>query len=491
MEESQGLDALMPRGGGGAGSYLLVVAEGPADEGGSQGGGARSRRRGGGGGGSSGEEEDGADGGGGGGGGGLAVGVVAVDAASGDVVYGVTSGGGAPQSGLEAALLALAPAEVVALDPLSADTARLLERFAGPAARNGGGGGDGSAKAAAGEGEGGGSGGRARRGRFASGGGGGGPGPRVARLVRQAGPGYLDAAAAAALSDLYAPPGGNGSAGAAGGGGGGASGGGGDQAGGGGGDALGFVMALPPLVLRALAGAVSYLAQFGLAGALGDVGSFRPLAAARGLVLSSNALQQLELLTTGGWAGGGRGALDWWMQRQAQLPMQLLDGRTAASRHPSPSLTPRTRHPRTTTHPRPVEGAFKGSLLHLLDRTTTGMGARLLRRWVAHPLADRGRIVERLDAVEVRGGSFRGGWPEAINPLSRFDQAPPCRRAPASARAVLQRPPTPPPPTRLARSSRPRRRPRSRCCPQSCAACPTSSAPSCAARTARRRPQRP
>ena len=55
-----------------------------------------------------------------------------------------------------------------------------------------------------------------------------------------------------------------------------------------------------------------------------------------------------------------------------------------------------------------MEGSFKGSLLHLLDRTATGFGGRLLRRWVAQPLADRGRILQRLDAVEVR----RSGRPQ-------------------------------------------------------------------------------
>lgn len=48
-----------------------------------------------------------------------------------------------------------------------------------------------------------------------------------------------------------------------------------------------------------------------------------------------------------------------------------------------------------------ADGALKGSLLHHLDRTATGFGSRLLRRWVAAPLAERGLIQERLDAVQV------------------------------------------------------------------------------------------
>lgn len=42
----------------------------------------------------------------------------------------------------------------------------------------------------------------------------------------------------------------------------------------------------------------------------------------------------------------------------------------------------------------------KGSLLGLLDRTATAMGARLLRRWLDKPLIDRPEIERRLEAVE-------------------------------------------------------------------------------------------
>jgi DNA mismatch repair protein MutS len=41
-----------------------------------------------------------------------------------------------------------------------------------------------------------------------------------------------------------------------------------------------------------------------------------------------------------------------------------------------------------------------GTLLGVIDRTTTPMGARLLRQWVLAPLADRSAIDARLDAVE-------------------------------------------------------------------------------------------
>ena len=42
----------------------------------------------------------------------------------------------------------------------------------------------------------------------------------------------------------------------------------------------------------------------------------------------------------------------------------------------------------------------KGTLLWVLDRTSTSMGGRLLRRWLNDPLIDRAEINERLDAVE-------------------------------------------------------------------------------------------
>ena len=45
------------------------------------------------------------------------------------------------------------------------------------------------------------------------------------------------------------------------------------------------------------------------------------------------------------------------------------------------------------------EGKVEGSLLGVLDRTVTPMGARLLRRWVLQPLVDLDRIRERLEAV--------------------------------------------------------------------------------------------
>ena len=43
----------------------------------------------------------------------------------------------------------------------------------------------------------------------------------------------------------------------------------------------------------------------------------------------------------------------------------------------------------------------RGSLLWVLDRTKTAMGARLLRKWIEQPLIDSGMIRDRLDAVDA------------------------------------------------------------------------------------------
>lgn len=48
---------------------------------------------------------------------------------------------------------------------------------------------------------------------------------------------------------------------------------------------------------------------------------------------------------------------------------------------------------------------LRGSLLHVLDRCSTAAGGRMLRRWLAAPLADRSSILDRQQAVQV---GFRG-----------------------------------------------------------------------------------
>jgi len=53
-------------------------------------------------------------------------------------------------------------------------------------------------------------------------------------------------------------------------------------------------------------------------------------------------------------------------------------------------------------------GAAGATLLEVLDRTTTPMGARLLRRWLLAPLVDPAAINARLDAVDVLVHDPRG-----------------------------------------------------------------------------------
>ena len=42
----------------------------------------------------------------------------------------------------------------------------------------------------------------------------------------------------------------------------------------------------------------------------------------------------------------------------------------------------------------------RGSLLWVLDKTKTAMGARLLRTYVEQPLIDKAEIEKRQDAIE-------------------------------------------------------------------------------------------
>ena len=46
----------------------------------------------------------------------------------------------------------------------------------------------------------------------------------------------------------------------------------------------------------------------------------------------------------------------------------------------------------------------KGTLLSLLDKTSTAMGGRLLRSWIEQPLINKEKIERRLDAVEEFSG---------------------------------------------------------------------------------------
>lgn len=61
-------------------------------------------------------------------------------------------------------------------------------------------------------------------------------------------------------------------------------------------------------------------------------------------------------------------------------------------------------------------GETSGTLLSVLDRTLTAMGARLLRQWVLAPLVDRAKIEARLAAVDALGDTLvRAALREALD----------------------------------------------------------------------------
>ncbi len=61
-------------------------------------------------------------------------------------------------------------------------------------------------------------------------------------------------------------------------------------------------------------------------------------------------------------------------------------------------------------------GETSGTLLGVLDRTLTAMGARLMRQWLLAPLVDRGEIEARLAAVQALGDTLiRAALREALD----------------------------------------------------------------------------
>lgn len=70
------------------------------------------------------------------------------------------------------------------------------------------------------------------------------------------------------------------------------------------------------------------------------------------------------------------------------------------------------------------ERKTKGSLLSILDRTQTPMGARLLRTWLAQPLLDLKRLNARLDAVQTLtdASELRAELIAALNQISDLER---------------------------------------------------------------------
>jgi len=78
-----------------------------------------------------------------------------------------------------------------------------------------------------------------------------------------------------------------------------------------------------------------------------------------------------------------------------------------------------TRRNLELTQPLRFEGSKKSTLLYLLDKTSTAMGARLLRSWLEQPLQNMDDINMRLDAVEelVKKPVAREGLRSALNSI--------------------------------------------------------------------------
>jgi len=73
---------------------------------------------------------------------------------------------------------------------------------------------------------------------------------------------------------------------------------------------------------------------------------------------------------------------------------------------------------------RTLGGDKPGSMLHLLDRTRTSMGARLLRRRLLSPLTDRAAIARRHDAVEalVMDADLRRALRESLSRVADLER---------------------------------------------------------------------
>jgi DNA mismatch repair protein MutS len=70
------------------------------------------------------------------------------------------------------------------------------------------------------------------------------------------------------------------------------------------------------------------------------------------------------------------------------------------------------------------EGQRKGSLLSVLDRTDTAMGARTLKQWIEQPLMSVDRIARRLDAVEEAASDLflREGLAESLRGIQDLER---------------------------------------------------------------------
>jgi DNA mismatch repair protein MutS len=106
-----------------------------------------------------------------------------------------------------------------------------------------------------------------------------------------------------------------------------------------------------------------------------------------------------------------------------QLNLSHLNGLATYSVDGFMQLDPATRRSLELTQ-NLSDGSKRFTLLSILDRTQTSMGARLLRRWVEQPLLDPVLIQQRLDAVNRFQGSaiHRGDLRDALGALADIER---------------------------------------------------------------------
>lgn len=101
--------------------------------------------------------------------------------------------------------------------------------------------------------------------------------------------------------------------------------------------------------------------------------------------------------------------------RQNQLDLSHVSTLTTYSTGQFLAMDPNTRRALELSQ-NLSDGSKRFTLLHVLDDTVTGMGSRLLRRWLEQPLLDLELIHERQDAVErfVESSIVRGDLRERL-----------------------------------------------------------------------------
>ncbi|MEC9454899.1 MAG: DNA mismatch repair protein MutS, partial [Pseudomonadota bacterium] len=109
------------------------------------------------------------------------------------------------------------------------------------------------------------------------------------------------------------------------------------------------------------------------------------------------------------------------LTQKGKLPR--LAALSGVSEDASMAIDAATRRTLELTHA--LAGGRKGSLLSVIDRTVSGLGARLLHARLAAPLTDPDAVAERLDQVEffVAGTAAREGVRDALKTFPDIERA--------------------------------------------------------------------